>query len=388
MEKGLVSIIVPVYNSNLYLDECLESIINQTYKFIEIILVNDGSTDNSQEICNHYARKDNRVTVISQSNKGVVLARKQGIRNAHGEYITFIDSDDYIAKDYIQTMLNNIGDSDMVTSALILKDRIWEDEIDEGIYDISFKSEVINNMIYKKGTSKNGLVTHITIKLFRTDIVKKMMDTVDDYVYYGEDAEFVYKYILRCNKVTITKYKGYYYRENESSITHVVHDDFLISVNRMYLSLKEDFEKSQYKDQLIPQLEKWINMHIRIAPKKMGFIIDNINYIIPCKAQISNRNIIVYGAGNVGKDYIRQIIREKLCIDYIWVDKNYALKEEWMGVNVSSLDDVLNYPFDYVIIAVYNEKVMYEIKEELVELGIDIQKIIAMKPLSIHEFYV
>lgn len=388
MEKGLVSIIVPVYNSNLYLDECLESIINQTYKFIEIILVNDGSTDNSQEICNHYARKDNRVTVISQSNKGVVLARKQGIRNAHGEYITFIDSDDYIAKDYIQTMLNNIGDSDMVTSALILKDRIWEDEIDEGIYDISFKSEVINNMIYKKGTSKNGLVTHITIKLFRTDIVKKMMDTVDDYVYYGEDAEFVYKYILRCNKVTITKYKGYYYRENESSITHVVHDDFLISVNRMYLSLKEDFEKSQYKDQLIPQLEKWINMHIRIAPKKMGFIIDNINYIIPCKAQISNRNIIVYGAGNVGKDYIRQIIREKLCIDYIWVDKNYALKEEWMGVNVSSLDDVLDYPFDYVIIAVYNEKVMYEIKEELVELGIDIQKIIAMKPLSIHEFYV
>ncbi len=388
MEKGLVSIIVPVYNSNLYLDECLESIINQTYKFIEIILVNDGSTDNSQEICNHYARKDNRVTVISQSNKGVVLARKQGIRNAHGEYITFIDSDDYIAKDYIQTMLNNIGDSDMVTSALILKDRIWEDEIDEGIYDISFKSEVINNMIYKKGTSKNGLVTHITIKLFRTDIVKKMMDTVDDYVYYGEDAEFVYKYILRCNKVTITKYKGYYYRENESSITHVVHDDFLISVNRMYLSLKEDFEKSQYKDQLIPQLEKWINMHIRIAPKKMGFIIDNINYIIPCKAQISNRNIIVYGAGNVGKDYIRQIIREKLCIDYIWVDKNYALKEEWMGVNVSSLDDVMDYPFDYVIIAVYNEKVMYEIKEELVELGIDIQKIIAMKPLSIHEFYV
>ena len=171
------------------------------------------------------------------------------------------------------------------------------------------------------------------------------------------------------------------------SITHVIHDDFLISVNKLYLSLKKNFEKSQYREMLIPQLEKWINMHIKIAPQKMGIGINSINFIIPCKALICNKNIVVYGAGNVGKDYIRQIQKEKLCNNYIWVDKGYALKEKWLGVNVKSPKEMLNFQLDYVIIAVNDEKLMNEIKEELVELGIDNEKIIVMKPLSIDEFY-
>lgn len=115
--------------------------------------------------------------------------------------------------------------------------------------------------------------------------------------------------------------------------------------------------------------------------------INSINFIIPCKALICNKNIVVYGAGNVGKDYIRQIQKEKLCNNYIWVDKGYALKEKWLGVNVQSPKEMLNFQLDYVIIAVNDEKLMNEIKEELVELGIDNEKIIVMKPLSIDEFY-
>lgn len=112
--ENLISVVVPVYNAQLYLPECLDSIINQSYKHLEIILVNDGSTDDSLDICNQYAQKDKRVTVINQQNKGVVLARKQGIKNAHGEYLSFIDADDYIAQEYFETMLNNIGISDVV----------------------------------------------------------------------------------------------------------------------------------------------------------------------------------------------------------------------------------------------------------------------------------
>lgn len=385
--ENLISVVVPVYNAQLYLPECLDSIINQSYKHLEIILVNDGSTDDSLDICNQYAQKDKRVTVINQQNKGVVLARKQGIKNAHGEYLSFIDADDYIAQEYFETMLNNIGISDVVTSSLIINNRVWEDAIAEGVYDLSKTTEVIKNMIYKEGTSHNGLVTHITTKLFKTDIAKRVIDTVDECVYYGEDAEFIYKYILNCKIVTITKYKGYFYRENNMSITHVIHDDFLISVNKLYLSLKKNFEKSQYREMLIPQLEKWINMHIKIAPQKMGIGINSINFIIPCKALICNKNIVVYGAGNVGKDYIRQIQKEKLCNNYVWVDKGYALKEKWLGVNVQSPKEMLNFQLDYVIIAVNDEKLMNEIKEELVELGIDNEKIIVMKPLSLDEFY-
>ena len=322
----LISVVVPVFNAEHFLTECIESIVNQTYKYLEIILVNDGSTDDSLKICNQFAQKDKRVIVVNQQNKGVVLARKQGVKNAHGKYIAFIDSDDYIAQEYMETMLNNIGDADLATSSLIIGNRIWEDAINEGIYDISKSTKLIKNMIYKEGTSYNGLVTHITTKLFKTDIVKRVIDEVDEQVYYGEDAEFVYKYILACKTVAITKYKGYFYRQNDSSITHAVHDDFLISVNRMYLSLKKDFEKSQYRDILMPQLEKWIAMHIKIAPEKMGFGFSNINYVISCKAKICNKKIVVYGAGNVGKDYIRQIQKENLCEDYIWVDRGYKLK--------------------------------------------------------------
>lgn len=387
MIDTLISVVVPVFNAERFLNECVESIVNQTYKYLEIILVNDGSTDDSLKICNQFAQKDKRVIVVNQQNKGVVIARKQGVNNAHGKYIAFIDSDDYVAPEYIEIMHSNIGDVDLVTSSLIIGNRIWEDAINEGIYDISKSTKLIKNMIYKEGTSYNGLVTHITTKLFKTDIVKRVIDEVDEQVYYGEDAEFVYKYILACKTVAITKYKGYFYRQNDSSITHAVHDDFLISVNRMYLSLKKDFEKSQYRDILMPQLEKWIAMHIKIAPEKMGFGFRNINYVISCKAKICNKKIVVYGAGNVGKDYIRQIQKENLCEDYIWVDKGYKLKDNYMGVEVLSPAEMMEYQFDYVIIAVNNEKVMNEIKNELVELGIGNKKIIWTKPLTVEEFY-
>ena len=144
--ENLISVVVPVYNAQLYLPECLDSIINQSYKHLEIILVNDGSTDDSLDICNQYAQKDKRVTVINQQNKGVVLARKQGIKNAHGEYLSFIDADDYIAQEYFETMLNNIGISDVVTSSLIINNRVWEDAIAEGVYDLSKTTEVIKNI--------------------------------------------------------------------------------------------------------------------------------------------------------------------------------------------------------------------------------------------------
>ena len=387
MKNTLVSIVVPVYNAQLYLAECLDSIRNQTYTYLEIILVNDGSTDNSQKICDEYEKKDKRVIVINQENKGVVSARKLGTKRASGKYIAFIDADDYIAQEYIETMLNNIGNSDLATSSLILNKGVWEDQVDEGIYEISDTSVVIKNMIYKEGTSYNGLVTHITNKLFKTIMAKNVMDIVDDAVYYGEDAEFIYKYIIRAKQITITKYKGYFYRENNSSITHDVHSDFLINVNRLYLSLKEDFEKCGYSSILMPQLEKWIAMHIRLASQKMGFHSSNINYLIPCKAKICNKTIIIYGAGNVGKDYIRQIKKEKLCKDYIWVDKNYIHKENWMGTCVQAPSNMLEYGFDYVVIAVNNENTISEIVKELVAQGVDYKKIIAEQPLSIGEFY-
>ena len=105
--RGEISIIVPVYNVEKYLSQCIESIINQNYKNIEIILVNDGSTDKSGDICDSYSLKDNRIKVIHKKNEGVSIARNTGLKVATGEYIAFVDGDDFV-HEYIYTKLINI----------------------------------------------------------------------------------------------------------------------------------------------------------------------------------------------------------------------------------------------------------------------------------------
>ena len=109
----LISVIVPVYNTEKYIEKCVMSILNQTYKNLEIILIDDGSTDNSPQICDSLAEKDNRITVIHQPNGGVSSARNIGLDNTHGDYITFVDSDDYIAPNMIEFLSENIGDTNI-----------------------------------------------------------------------------------------------------------------------------------------------------------------------------------------------------------------------------------------------------------------------------------
>ncbi len=109
----LISVIVPVYNTEKYIEKCVMSILNQTYKNLEIILIDDGSTDNSPQICDSLAEKDNRITVIHQPNGGVSSARNIGLDNTHGDYITFVNSDDYIAPNMIEFLSENIGDTNI-----------------------------------------------------------------------------------------------------------------------------------------------------------------------------------------------------------------------------------------------------------------------------------
>ena len=115
MMNKLVSIIIPVYNVEKYLAECIESVLKQTYQNIEILLIDDGSPDNSGKICDEYEEKDSRVRVIHKENGGVSSARNVGLEQANGEYITFIDSDDFVSESYIEELyiaLEN-GNSDL-----------------------------------------------------------------------------------------------------------------------------------------------------------------------------------------------------------------------------------------------------------------------------------
>lgn len=118
-----ISIVIPIYNTEQYLDKCVDSVLNQTYKNLEVILVDDGSTDDSGKICDYYAAKDQRVVIIHQRNQGNNVARKNGVKIANGDYVGFVDSDDWIEPDMYQCMVDNIkkNNADIVSVGFILK---------------------------------------------------------------------------------------------------------------------------------------------------------------------------------------------------------------------------------------------------------------------------
>ena len=142
----MVSIIIPAYNAEKYIEQCIDSIISQTYKNIEVIIVNDGSTDNTLAICEKYAKEDKRIKIVKKKNEGVSKARNDGIKIATGKYIMFIDSDDYIDDDYIEIMHKNIVEkkADLVVSNYT-RDK---NGVKEKIYfDLKNNDDIIMNYI-------------------------------------------------------------------------------------------------------------------------------------------------------------------------------------------------------------------------------------------------
>lgn len=385
-----VSIIVPVYNSEKYIQNCIDSIKNQEYLDWELILVNDGSEDDSLKICEENSRIDKRIIVVSQNNMGSNFARKTGTAIASGPLITYIDSDDYIECDYIKKLVTGMADSDLVVSGYILNGKKILCGIKEGKYYINSESPVVNRMMCTVNDTLAGIITSMCGKIYKKHIAREIFNTLDMSIYYGEDAEFVFKYIISCKSVMIIDYCGYHYNDNNNSITHSLHEDFLINVNKLYLSLKEGFEKSEYKEILMPQLEKWISKHILLSYEIIGFKyarIEPVAYIIPYKSLIANKSIAVYGAGRVGRDYVRQIVKEKLCKKVVWFDKDYDKKSDFLNIIVEPVENIKSYEVDLILIAISNDKIITQVKTTLEHMGIDSKKILSQKPLYLENFY-
>jgi glycosyltransferase involved in cell wall biosynthesis len=213
----LISIIVPVYNVEKYLSKCLDSIVNQTYKNLEIILIDDGSTDNSGDICDEYANKDNRIKVIHKSNGGISDARNKGLDIAKGEYIGFVDSDDYIAEDMYEYLYNFVIENDLDV-AMCASCNVYQGKI---IYHKNFESiildkkeKIIENIFINPS---GGSAVSVWGKLFKYNVIK---DIRFDFGKTCEDVYFVLKWIENTNKFGRCDKAKYYYVQREGSITH------------------------------------------------------------------------------------------------------------------------------------------------------------------------
>ncbi|HGH7173398.1 TPA: glycosyltransferase family 2 protein [Bacillus wiedmannii] len=211
-----VSIIVPVYNCEKYISKCLESIINQTYKNIEIVIINDGSTDKSEKIINTYRKKDNRIICLFQDNSGPSEARNKGILNSTGKYLIFIDSDDTVDKCYVEFLLNQMifSNSDLVCCG-------YKDISKYGVLnctDFDFENSVsVHSFIEMTCKGTGGVLWG---KIYKKEIIAKNDLKMDKDIFMCEDLVFVLQYTSQCKSFSAIKdYLYNYNRLNQNSIS-------------------------------------------------------------------------------------------------------------------------------------------------------------------------
>lgn len=373
--KELLSIVVPIYNAELYLDECIMSIRKQKYENIEIILVDDGSTDDSLHICEQHAIEDERIIVIHQENQGRVKARKVGIEAARGEYIGFVDSDDWIDDimyDYLMQIAENTK-ADMVTSGCFKEYEgsrsIEFDSFSEKCYETEEDMEYLysNFLLFEKGI-EFGLSYSMWNKIFRKEITKKVIFTVPENIWAGEDTVFISLYLLQCKRVYCCRKAFYHYRMRGDSTVHTPRPDYLIPINSLYQVLKKEFAISRYNECLNRQLDKlMVKLVLSGLNGKMGLGAEvKIPWYGFDEKRLSVGKIVLYGAGAVGKEYCAQIKRCLSIEIVLWVDKKYE-KYRAEGYEVHKVGDIQNVCYDKILIATRNEYLAEEIKKELVK---------------------
>ena len=208
-----VSVIVPVYNGEKYLNCSLESLVKQSYKNIEILIIDDGSTDLSAAICNEWVQKDSRVICVHQKNKGVSAARNRGLEIASGDYIMFCDADDWMDTTYIESLISHIGSSQLVIGSFQqdteegMKARKYHDDLNAYYSKNVFFDDCVNERIY----------TYIVwAKLFDKKIIG---NTRFISIAYSEDAIFARTVLSKCETAVFLDLKGYHYRINPYSVT-------------------------------------------------------------------------------------------------------------------------------------------------------------------------
>ncbi|MBV6547489.1 glycosyltransferase family 2 protein, partial [Ursidibacter maritimus] len=239
--SDLISVIVPIFNTANFLPRCLNSLISQTYSNLEIILIDDGSSDSSVDICNQYARKDNRIKLFKKVNSGVSDTRNLGLENMNGKYFLFVDSDDYIHKDHIKILHSDIirYNADMcISSYKKVSDNEMLDEILKFESRLYNKIDVMVNMITNKGYGWECVA-----KLFSRDVLGTLRFDSSERI--GEDFVFSYKAVHNCKNIVINSMKSYYYIIRESSATKSgytpSYDNLLDTANKFKIFIIDNY---------------------------------------------------------------------------------------------------------------------------------------------------
>lgn len=376
----LISVIVPIHRVEKYLDQCIKSILNQTYTNLEVILVDDGSDDHCPQICDRYAQCDNRIKVIHKENGGPDSARKLGMLEASGKYIGYVDGDDWIEPDMYKKLLRYMQkyDVEIVESGII---DTWDNKqerrvlyLEEGCYkDADFREKVEPKLLYSGRFFEHGVSPYMWSKLYLKEKIMRyqMLEGTTNVIF--DDIMVALPCIAESKKLYVTHDCYYHYRVRRDSLKRKNRPDAVSKLLSCYPEFYRRFRGTEVCADNGRQI-KYFALHWLLdqAPQVFDdFSTENI--LIPFGGFQKKDKIALYGGGGVGIHLKNYISGTECCQLACWVDQNY--KDLQQTLDVQSPDILLECEFDYIIIAILRERTVLSAKRDIIELGIPEEKI-------------
>lgn len=383
MDQPLISVIVPVYGIDRYIGVCIESILNQTYRNLDIILVDDGSRDRSPEIVDLYSRKDSRIRVIHKPNGGLVSARKAGLRQSYGSYIVNVDGDDWIGPGFIEGLYTaaRTSGADMVcagyTKDLFSKTAHFYNALPSGVYEGETLTELQKRMISCGEFYRPGVFTYVWNKLFRRELLLVPQSTVDNRISLGEDGAVTYPALLNCKRVAVTDNVAYHYRQREDSMlkSSACYADEAQRLKVLYEYLMRWAQRADPALQLESQVVDYV---LSIAIIRSGGRLPQDDYSTFDKAYFGKRAVIV-SAGTFGQQLINRFRETRHCEVTAWLDDDYW-EYRRCGLDVDPVERITALEYDYVLIAAVDTAYGATMKKRLLDLGVGSERVLTVTP--------
>lgn len=385
LNRPLVSVIVPIYGIERYIGLCVESILNQTYENLEVILVDDGSPDRCGEICDLYARKDSRIKVIHKENGGLVSARKAGLAASSGELVGYVDGDDWIGPGFYESLVAELltNRADLVAAGqsrdLFSKSESFFNNIAPGLYEGERLRQLQSQMLSCGAFYRPGITTYVWNKLFRREILWDSQMNVDERITIGEDGAVVYPALMACSRVYVSRNCAYHYRQREDSMLKksAAFREEAVRLRVLYEYLCA-FAGTQ--DPAFGLTRQVVDYLLGICVMRSGAMRSGSceePVFMPFEGDFRGKDVVIYSAGTFGQQLVNRIKEHRACRIAGWVDDDFW-EYRRCCLDVDPVESVAGRTFDMVLIATVDSALADKIRRRLMDCGVDPQKIVAV----------
>lgn len=373
-EMPLISVVIPIYNVREYLYQCISSVCTQTYPKLQIILVDDGSTDGCSFICDAFADKDHRIEVLHKKNGGLVSARKAGIERAEGEYISFVDGDDWIDEDTYEKIVGlGYGRRPDVFAYGCVEEypsykKYKKNSVRAGLYSGKELEQLKGSILMGESFFEWAVLPHLCDKLIKRQLIVECIGRVPDTVSFAEDAVCSFPCMLKAESILFLDITPYHYRQREGSIVRETGELEKERFIEIYGLLKKSFCEVMGLD---IQLKYY--MFFLLCLKGYSKL-DGEMALFPFERVGFGDRIFVYGAGGFGrvvKTYVEQSDSLSLCG---WTDKRADHYIE-QGMNLDRYHSIFDKDYDRLVVSILDENICREAKRELISKGVAGDKI-------------